>query len=646
MCYPAPVLGEPMPGTRRLAAIMAIDVVGYSRLMGDDESGTVRAVREHREAARPIVAGLGGRIVKTMGDGLLLEFPSVIAAVQCTIAIQKLMAERNANVADGKRIVYRIGVNLGDVLIEGEDVLGDGVNIAARLEGICEPGGVLISGTAYDHVRGKIDADFVDLGEKALKNIARPVRLYSLSPVAVAASADRSPAASPVNSAALGRKRWVYALAACAFVALAAGWFGWRSWPHAPAASAAPDLLASAPRLSLVVLPFENLSGDPDQNYFADGITDDLTTDLSHLPDSFVIARNTAFTYKGKPIDVKQLGRELGVRYALEGSVRRVDENITLNAQLISTETGAHVWADRFDGQRAKLGQLQVEFVARLASSLDLELVRAESLRAMRERPANPNAVDLAMRGWATSYNGYGIDNVNKALDDFERALQLDPSLVRAQVGAASMLTNRVSIFRAGDVTDLDRADTLITSALSAEPNDAQAHYVKANLLFARKQFAGALSELRDVIEINRNSALAYGFYGVTLIFVGKAAETIPNVEIALRLSPRDPIRNLWEASICHAHMHLAEWEQAVEWCEKSIATNANYWIPHVDLVSANGWLHRDADARQAIDGLLKLKPGFTVQSWANMKWSDDPTFQREYQSIVEGLRMAGLPEK
>jgi adenylate cyclase len=625
---------------------MAIDVVGYSRLMGEDEAGTARAVREHREAARPIVASLGGRIVKTMGDGLLLEFPSVVAAAECAVAIQKLMLERNADVPEAKCVVYRIGVNLGDVLIEGDDILGEGVNIAARLEGLCEPGGVLISGSAFDNVRAKIDAEFIDLGEKDLKNIARPVRVYSLSPAAVAASADRSSPARRVSTAQ-GWNRWAFALAFCAFAALAAGWYGWRSWPHSPAASASSDLLASAPRLSLVVLPFENLSGDPDQNYFADGITDDLTTDLSHLPDSFVIARNTAFTFKGKPVDVKQLGRELGVRYALEGSVRRVDENITLNAQLISTETGAHVWADRFDGERAKLGQLQVEFVARLARSLDVELVRAESLRGMRDRPANPDAVDLAMRGWAAYFNGFGVDNLNKAIADFERALQLDPSIERAQVGLADTLANRVSIFRAGDAaTDLDRADTLIADALSAAPNDAQAHFTKANLLFARKQFAGTLSELKVAIEINPNFAAAYGFYGVTLIFVGKAAETIPNIETALRLSPRDPNRGIWEASICHAHMHMAEWVQAVEWCEKSIATDGNYWIPHVDLVSANGWLHRDADGRQAIAGLLKLKPGFTVQSWASIDWSDDPTFQREYQRIVEGLRMAGLQEK
>ena len=254
-----------MTETRKLAAIMAIDVVGYSRLMSDDEAGTARAVREHREAARPIAAGLGGRIVKTTGDGLLLEFPSVVAAVECAVAIQKLMIERGAGTPETKRIVYRIGVNLGDVLIEGDDILGDGVNIAARLEGICEPGGVLLSGTAYDHVRGKIDADFVDLGERQLKNIARPVRVFAAN---------------------VG--------------------------PSGPARALSPPSespVAEAPRASIAVLPFANMSGDPEQEYFADGIAEDIITALSKLSQLFVIARNSSFTFKGKNIDVRDVSR-------------------------------------------------------------------------------------------------------------------------------------------------------------------------------------------------------------------------------------------------------------------------------------------------------------------------------------------------
>src|SRR6204780_3060220 len=290
-----------MTATRRLAAIMAVDVLGYSRLMGEDEAGTARAVREHREAARPIVAGFGGRIVKTMGDGLLLEFPSVVAAaVECAIAIQKLLVERNPDVPEAKRIVYRIGVNLGDVLIEGDDILGEGVNIAARLEAIWEPGGVLMSSTAYDHVRGKIDADFVDLGEKALKNIARPVRTYAIK----------------LGSASV-----------------------------APAPSAAAPNNQGLPRLSTVVLPFVNMGGGAEQEHFVDGVTESLTTDLSRIRGAVVTSRNTAFTYKGKPLDVKTIGRELNVRYVLEGSVQRGGNRMRVNVQLIDAETGNHLWA-------------------------------------------------------------------------------------------------------------------------------------------------------------------------------------------------------------------------------------------------------------------------------------------------------------
>ena len=323
-----------MTAARRLAAILAADVVGYSRLMGEDEAGTALGVREHREAARPIVAGLGGRIVKTTGDGLLLEFPSVVAAVECAIAIQKLMVERNAGTSEAKRIVYRIGVNLGDVLIEGDDILGDGVNIAARLEGICEPGGVLISGAAYDHVRGRIDADFVDLGDKDLKNIARPVRVYAVKTGSASA---------------------------------------------APAPSAAEPNRQGPPRLSMVVLPFANIGGDPEQEHFVDGVTESLTTDLSRIRGSFVIARNTAFTYKGKPLDVKPIGRELNVRYVLEGSVQRGGDRMRVNVQLIDAETGNHLWAERFDKPLADLFDMQDEIVARLANALNAQLVAAEA---------------------------------------------------------------------------------------------------------------------------------------------------------------------------------------------------------------------------------------------------------------------------
>jgi TolB-like protein/class 3 adenylate cyclase len=382
-----------MTAARRLAAILAADVVGYSRLMGEDEAGTVRAVREHREAARPIVAGFGGRIVKTTGDGFLLEFPSVVAAVECAIAIQKLMVERNSETPDAKRIVYRIGVNLGDVLIEGDDILGDGVNIAVRLEGLCEPGGVLISGAAYEHTRGRIDATFVDLGEKALKNIARPVRVYAFG---------------------LGQ--------------------GASTSTPAPAPGAAQEKSAP-PRLSIVVLPFANIGGDPSHEHFVDGVTESPTTDLSRIRGSFVIGRNTAFTYKGKAGDLKQIGRELNVRYLLEDSVQRGGNRMRVNVQLIDAETGNHLWAERFDKPLADLFDMQDEIVARLAGALNTQLVVAEARRA--EQTPTSDSMDLYFQGVAWFYKGLTPHNMVQARSYFDRALIADADNVDALIGLA-----------------------------------------------------------------------------------------------------------------------------------------------------------------------------------------------------------------
>jgi TolB-like protein len=325
---------------RRLAAIVAADVAGYSRLMGLDEVGTARTLREHRKVTDALVARHGGRLVKTTGDGVLLEFPSVVDAVECAVAVQAVMSERNQGVPEDRRMLFRIGINLGDILIEGDDILGDGVNLAARLEGIAMPGGICISSSAYEQVRGKVPVEFTDLGEQNLKNIARPIRAYAVGPGANAHQIARLPS-------------------------------------------------STAPRLSIVVLPFANIGGDPEQDYFVDGVTESLTTDLSRISGSFVIARNTAFTFKGRAVDVKQIGRDLNVRYALEGSMQRGSNRVRVNVQLIDTETGKHLWADRFDKPIADLFEMQDEIVSRLANALDTELVVAEARRA--EHLLSPN---------------------------------------------------------------------------------------------------------------------------------------------------------------------------------------------------------------------------------------------------------------
>ncbi len=378
-----------MSRARKLAAILAADVAGYSRLMGKDEAGTAKGVRERRDAAAPIVRACGGRLVKTTGDGVLFEFPSVVASVECAILMQKIMAERNAPLPETKRILYRVGVNLGDVLIEGADILVDGVNVAARLEAICEPGGVCVSGSAHEHVDGRIAADFANLGEQALKNIARPIRVFALSQGAVAAAA-RSASLPPM--------------------------------PERP----------EPPRLSIVVLPFANIGGGPEQDYFVDGVTETLTTDLSRMRGAFVIGRNTAFAYKGKSIDVKVIGRELNVCYAFEGSVQRSGNCLRVNVQLVDAESGNHLWAERFDKSVADFFDLQDEIVARLGNQLGAALLSAEARRA--ERAPNPDSLDLLFQGLAWDKKGLTPEHLSKARGFFEQALALDSENVETLV--------------------------------------------------------------------------------------------------------------------------------------------------------------------------------------------------------------------
>jgi adenylate cyclase len=342
---------------------------------------------------------------------------------------------------------------------------------------------------------------------------------------------------------------------------------------------------------------------------------------------------------------VKQIGRELGVRYLLEGSVRRLEDKISVNAQLISTETGAHVWADRFDGERSKLGELQVDFVARLANSLGVELVKAEALRAMRERPNNPDAADLAMRA-AALWSSSDESKLGDVINLYERALALDPQNITAMTGLAGVLQSRVTNFASKDPgADIARADQLINAALAVQPDNSSAHDTKGWLFFAKRQFGPATAEAETAIAEDRNNADAYAAASFFKMFLGHSEDGFAGVETALRLSPRDPSVHFWQFFMCHLHTHLAQWEQAIEWCSKSIAGDPTDFFPLVDLAAANAWLGHDKEAKEAAAQLQKVYPGFTVQTWAGIHWTDDPTFNAQYARIVEGLRKAGLPE-
>ena len=586
-----------MTAARRLAAILAADVVGYSRLMGEDEAGTARAVREHREAARPIVADHGGRIVRTIGDGLLLEFPSVVAAVECAIAIQKLMVERNADVPEVQRIVYRIGVNLGDVLIESDDILGEGVNIAARLEGLCDPGGVLISSTAYEHVRGKIDVDFVDLGEKKLKNIARPVRVYAVT-------ATRRPRSPPSSRERQG-----------------------------------------PPRLSMVVLPFANIGG-AEQEPFVDGVTESLTTDLSRIRGSFVIGRNTAFTYKGKAVDLKQIGRELNVRYVLEGSVQRGGNRMRVNVQLIDAETGSHLWAERFDKPLADLFDMQDEIVARLANALNAQLAAAEARRA--EQAPTPDSMDLYFQGLAWLNKAYTPDNIAQARSFFDRALAADPDNVDALIGSARAdAIEGANLFVTDPMAALASAEAKLTKALSSVPDDARGHSVLGFVDIMTKRAAQGIAECEHALALDRNLAQAHSYIGLGKIYIGRAEETEAHIAEALRLSPRDTSAYVWMTFVGIAKLHLGSYEQAVAWFRRAIEANRNNPVTYFALAAALAQLGRLDEAQSAVKAGLALNPTYTI-SRARALWtamSDDPTYLTTLEPTLEGLRKAGVPE-
>jgi adenylate cyclase len=633
-----------MSETRKLAAILVADVVGYSRLAGADEDRTLARLRGLRsDLIDPAIAAHHGHIIKRTGDGSIIEFRSVVDAVRCALEVQTGMVERNAGLPPERRIEFRIGIHLGDVVEEADgDLMGDGVNVAARLEGICEPGGICLSEDAYRQVKSRLELQVADLGPQSLKNIAEPVRAYLLRHGAPAT--QKSPQTAARTRDIL--RRWPALAAALALVLLAAGAFGWRAG-YAPRfmAASVDDKLANAPRLSIVVLPFENLSSDKEQDYFADAITEDLTTDLSHLQDAFVIARGTAFTYKGKPVDAKQIGKDLGVRYVLEGSARRVGETITINAQLISTETGAHVWADRFEGERSKLGELQVEAVSRLANSLNVELVKAEALRAIRERPSNPDAVDLAMQADYQNNLPDSKASLNAAVTLSERALALDPQNVRALTALANALVSRL-IDRWSDdpAGDLARAEKTADAALALQP-EPSAHFAKGQIYYAKRQFGPSISENETVIALDPNNANAYAFAGFLKMYLGHAEDAFAGVETAFRLSPRDPGVPWWQFFMCALHSQVAQWEQAIPWCEKSIAGNPQVFYPYLFLAAANAWAGHDKEAKDAAAQLQKVYPGYTVQSWVGRHMSDDPTYNARNQRIIEGLRKAGLPE-
>ncbi|WP_244551243.1 adenylate/guanylate cyclase domain-containing protein [Bradyrhizobium sp. Rc2d] len=634
---PAMVQERPARVARRLSAILAADVAGYSRLMHNDEEAThAKLTALLTDAVAPAVAEHDGRIVKNTGDGFLAEFPSAVEAVRAAVQFQTRVKELTIDDPEAKRIVFRVGINIGDVIVEPNDIFGDGVNVAARLEGIAKAGGICISSAAYDQVRGKVGVEFADLGEQNLKNIALPVRAYASRP------SDTLPVVSgfpfvqwPAHSR---RARMGLTMALLLFMAGGGLGYWYMRWNE-------PQLVKH--RLSIVVLPFTNLSNEPEQEYFAEGVADDLSSDLSRIEDSFVIAPSTARAYKN--VDPKRVRRELGVRYILDGSLRRTESIVRINARLIDTRTGAQIWSESVDGEWSKSLQLQDVITGGLARRLDLELTNHESRDAEVARPNNPDAVDLTMQGLAVLNRPYSREQVAESGALFERALQIDPGYPKALVGLADTLAIQVNYRWTDAPADkLRRAEKTVDQVLSQFPSDAMAHFVKGEIQRAKgRNLDAAVSEYMAAIGINPSLAPAHGALGAAKIRVGRSAEAFAPLQMAIQLSPRDPLLSTWYFYACHAHSHLAQYDEAIDWCSRSITVNP-FWIAYADLAAANAWTGHEPEALAAVGELRRLMPNYTVALWLQdgSEWSDNVVFLAEFQRIAEGLRKAGLPER
>jgi TolB-like protein/class 3 adenylate cyclase len=591
-----------MAETRKIAAILAADVVGFSRMASADEDRTLARLRKLRsELIDPTVASQNGRVFKRTGDGALVEFRSVVEAVRCALAIQNAMIERNVGMPPDQCIEFRIGIHLGDVVEEDDgDLMGDGVNIAARLEGIAKPGAIYLSEDAYRQVKARLDLAVADLGPTQLRNIAEPIRVHALE---LGKPARAIPAPAPVS------------------------------------AKSAP------PRLSMVVLPFANIGGGAEQEDFVDGVTESLTTDLSRIRGSFVIGRNTAFAYKGKAVDLKQIGRELNVRYVLEGSVQRGGNRMRVNVQLIDTESGSHLWAERFDKPLADLFDMQDEIVGRLANQLSAELVAVEANRA--ELTANPDSMDHYFQGLAWFHRGATLEIYDKARFHLRRALELNSHNVDALA-----LLGHIDTMDAGSLLSDDRAarfaaaENSLDQALALKPDLAFGRCAIGTLYILTRRAERGIAECERALALNPNLALAHAFIGMGKYVSGRNGEVEANIMEAIRISPRDPRAFGWGIIVGISFIAIGHNAEASHWLNRALEINASHPTAHFWQAAALANLGRIEEAKTAARVGLQLNPSFTVARFRAAEVSDNPVYLAGRVRVFEGLRLAGVPEQ
>jgi adenylate cyclase len=615
-----------MAETRKLAAILVSDVVGYSRLAGRDEELTLARLRALRsDLIDPIIAVHHGRVVKRTGDGAIVEFRSVVDAVRCAIELQNGMAERNAGVKTERRIDFRIGIHLGDVVEEADgDLMGDGVNIAARLETIAQPGGICLSEDAYRQVRSRLDVNVADMGKQSLKNISEPIHAYAIE-------LDLRPPPQP--KAPKNRSSWLWkVVAAVVLVSLLAG----GAWYYLFGRKYTVTVANPPAHLSIVVLPFVNLSGDPQQDYFADAITDNLTIELSRIRDAFVIAHNTAYTYRGKTVDARQIGTELGVRYVLEGAVQRDGNRVGVTVQLVDATNDAELWADRFEEDITSLFKLQDAVVARLANSLGYELVKAEATKGAHS--TNPDAIDLTMRGLVQLAQPPTAEGNRRARSSFEQALQLDPNNADALGGNAMTYVLQYAFGWGQPGTDYDakilgQADR----AIALDPNNVRAYAAKSFYLYISHRPTQSLGAADAGLAIDPNYASLYAARRGAELSLGRYAEAKADMENAMRLSPRDPDIGTWHMYMGDAELGPGDYAAAIAEYQKAIDAGYRTFIPYADMAAALALVGRMDEAKAAVAQARQLNPQLTV------KWEKEHA--PNIPNLFDGLRKAGLPE-
>jgi len=590
-----------MSQTRRLAAILAADVAGYSRLMGADEEGTHERVKAHLgELVNPKINEHRGRIVKNTGDGFLAEFASVVDAVRCAFEMQRGMADREPDLPEDRRVRFRIGVNLGDVIAEEHDIFGDGVNVAARLEALAEPGGICVSRVVRDQVRDRLDCTFEDMGEQQVKNITRPVRVYRA---------------------------------------------GDQTIPAEETAAASPQPLRLPDKPSIAVLPFQNMSGDPEQEYFADGIAEDIITVLSRYPSLFVIARNSCFTYKGRTVGVKQVGRELGVRYVLEGSVRKASNRIRVTAQLVEAETGNHVWAERYDRDLADIFAVQDEITETVTIAIAPAIADAEQHRALRKPPGSLDAWAAYQRGLWHLSQASAEDNA-LAEKCFQRAIDLDPIFAGGYTGLAAALNQARNLFQTRNLAEARSAEeALARRAVALDGGDAEARSRLAIAIGARGDHQGAQAEVERALAISPNLADAHGALGVVLTFSGRPKEGLAALKTCVRLDPRAPSLVYRLAQIALALYFCREYAAAVEAARRAIRSFPDHSHPYGVFAAALGQMGRTEEAKEALEKAISPE---RLDSWVRgLVRGRYPVFRPEdYAHLLEGLRKAGWREK